>query len=246
MNRLPKKKVISVRRSAVICFMLMAAAMIILAAQCAYQLGSHNFRNETAEFLSGRPTTEDPEAAGASTKLETIRNQMLVRILTVLVLAGGAFFFFLKKIVVPIHQMAEATRMMAAGRLDMTVPSSPRNEIGQIGEVINDLAVNLQEVLLHVWNHTSHSMELLSRINEKLMTGNSNGQPHRIEEDVEDVRQTIKEMRDLVQTFEYYDIQLDNGRILAAETSHGHWPSGDRPSGDLEDRSPRWDLENSK
>ena len=245
MNRLPKKKIISVRRSVLICFILMAAAMVILAAQCAYQLGSHDFRNETAKLSSGRPAPGDSDSAGTGPGIKTIRNQMLAGILAMLVCTGGACFFFLKKVVVPIHRMAEATRMMAGGRLDMTVPSSPRNEIGQIGELINDLAINLQEVLLHVWNHTTHSMELLGRINEKLMTGRSHGLANRIEEDVEDVRQNIQEMQDLVRAFDYYDIQLDNGRILAADTRHGHWPSGDRPSGDPEDRSPRWDLENS-
>lgn len=128
----------------------------------------------------------------------------------------------------------------------ISVPSASGNDIGEVGGVINDLAANLQEVLLHVWHHTTHSMALIDGINKNLMKLNRHGLPQAIAEDVEGVRQNIQEMQDLVRAFEYYDIQLEDDRILAAEARPDHRPSHHRPCGGLEDRSPRWDLENSK
>lgn len=128
----------------------------------------------------------------------------------------------------------------------ISVPSASGNDIGEIGGVLNDLAANLQEVLLHVWRHTTRSMALIDGINKNLMRLNRHGLTHGIAEDVEGVRQNIQQMQDLVRAFEYYDIQLEDGRILATEARPDHRPSHHRPCGDLEDRSPRWDLENSK
>lgn len=142
------------------------------------------------------------------------------------------------------------TRIGSMNRLPkkkiISAPSASGNDIDEIGGVINDLAANLQEVLLHVWHHTTRSMALIDGINKNLMRLNRHDLPQGIAEDVEGVRQNIQEMQDLVRAFEYYDIQLEDGRILAAEARPDHPPSHHRPCGDLEDRSPRWDLENSK
>ena len=61
-----------------------------------------------------------------------------------------------------------ATRLMTDGRLDQPVQIATRDEIGRIGELINDLAINTQEVLLYFWNHTQENRELIDRLEKKV------------------------------------------------------------------------------
>lgn len=251
MNRLSKKAFISVSKSVLICFILMAAAAILPAAQCAYHLGGHDFDGGMARLMGAGPAPENPDGAGpntgirADTRINAIRNQLLMGSLTALICTLGAFLFLTKTVVAPIRQLFEITRIMAEGRLDVSAPPGPRNEIGRIGDTINELTVNLQEVLLHAWNHTIRVKALLCRISESLSDKPPHGPPRGIRTNVEDILREIEDLQALVRAFEFYDIHLEDDRIMAAETRNSHRPDDGRPRIGPESRPMRWDLENS-
>jgi HAMP domain-containing protein len=241
MNRFSRQNSASVRTSVLICFTLMALALVIPAAQCAYHLGGRDPGNEARQVPEGSPVTEERDKNDPLARepgMEAIRNQILMGLLAVLICMGAVCLFFLKHLVAPLHRMADAAQMMAGGRLDVSAPLCPRNEIGQAGAAVNDLAVNLQEVLLHVWHHTNYAMARIGRIEAALSA--TGGPSRRIETDVADIRSNLQEVRSLVRTFDCYDIALEEGRIEAARPGRTH-----RPSAGPEARPPRWDLENS-
>ena len=131
MNRLSKKTFISVRKSVLICFILMAAAAILPAARCAYHLGGHDFDGGMARLMGAGPAPENPDGTGPNagirpdTRINAIRNQLLMGSLTSLICTLGAFLFLTKTVVAPIRQLFEITRIMAEGRLDAFVPPGP-------------------------------------------------------------------------------------------------------------------------
>ncbi len=229
--------------SVLACFILMALALAIPAAQCAYHLGSRPADGKgtaiPALITEERDGREQPsEIVPNMERMETILNQILLGLLVVLICMGGSCLFLLTSIAGPIHRMANAAKAIADGRLDATAPSIPRNEIGQTGASINELAVNLQEVLLHVWHHTSHATTLLGRTEPELAAG---GSPSRsVQKNLEEIRRNIQDVQALVRTFDCYDISLEEGRIESARSSRGEHPSGGPDSRQL-----RWDLDHS-
>jgi HAMP domain-containing protein len=155
MNRLFRETCISIRTSVLICFILVIAAMILPAVQCAYHLGGHDGEGGKARLTGTDTAPGDAHGTGPDNRdrpdarITDIRNQLFMGVLAALACAIGVFLFLMKTVVVPVRRLADGTRILADGRLDVAVPPGPRNDIGRIGFAVNELAVNLQEVLLH-------------------------------------------------------------------------------------------------
>ena len=105
---------------------------------------------------------------------------------------------------------------MADGRLDELIRVKTLGEIGKIGEFINDIAMNLQEIMLHVWNHTKHDILILDRIVGIIKSQpDGNGLFQEISEDFRIVKEDIENMRSMVEDFDYYGVRLKDGRTIA-------------------------------
>lgn len=218
--------------SVLVCFLLMSAAIILPAAQCAYHLAGQDGKG------GPRPAGTDPvqvafggfaPAPGVQPEAATreILRQLLAGILASLVCTLGVFLFLMKTVVAPIRRLAEISIQMAGGRLDAAVPPGPRNEVGRIGGALNDLAVNLQEVLLHAWNHSRRVTALLDRIREAPSEAPLPG----VKRQAEEILRDIQDLQALVRTFACYDIHLEDGRILAADARDSHRPDEASPGG---------------
>ncbi|MGD9358937.1 MAG: hypothetical protein PVH85_08700, partial [Desulfobacterales bacterium] len=86
-------------------------------------------------------------------------------------------------------------------------------------ESINDLAIDLQEILLHVWNHTRQDIVLMERIAPILSSQPVvNGLPAQFKENFYLVKQDIEDMRDMVKAFNYYHVRLEEEKVLVNET----------------------------
>ncbi|OQX25588.1 MAG: hypothetical protein BWK80_14840 [Desulfobacteraceae bacterium IS3] len=126
-------------------------------------------------------------------------------------------FLFIRNIIEPLEEVLSAACKITEGYLKETVPIRNKDEIGKIGEQINALSVNLQEILLHVWNHSRDSADILKRI--------SNGDiPSDMAHDIAAVRHSMEEMQSMVKTFEYYDIRMDEDRLMAEEAPNRTLP----------------------
>jgi methyl-accepting chemotaxis protein len=64
----------------------------------------------------------------------------------------------------PVRLIQHAISRLAAGKLNETVVIDTPDEYGQIGSGINELAANLQELLLFIWKQTGECDHLLNEI----------------------------------------------------------------------------------
>jgi HAMP domain-containing protein len=124
----------------------------------------------------------------------------------------AALFFFHHYVLEPLAHIHAATRQMTDGRLDSLVRIARQDEIGRLGESINDLTVNMQEVLLFVWNHSQQSRELFDQTAERL----AGPEPlPAIQDNLQKMRQNNEDLKAIVLSFSYFEIRLEHERMLA-------------------------------
>lgn len=134
-------------------------------------------------------------------------------LLTLLIAAQtAALFFFHHYVIKPLAHVHAATRQMTDGHLDSLIRISRQDEVGRLGESINDLAVNMQEVLLFVWNHSQQSRELFDRAAARL---DAPEPLPAIQDDLEEMRQNNEDLKAIVLSFSYFEIRLEHERMLA-------------------------------
>ncbi len=124
--------------------------------------------------------------------------------------------FFKRNIMIPLGITSDIVQQMAEGHLDKPIRIKAGNEITEVAEGINSLAINMQEVLLYVWNHTQQNVVLLDRISEQLQDSpGSVATPSRIKDDVAQVRRENEELRDIITTFDYFEVKLEHEKMVS-------------------------------
>ena len=211
------------------CFSLIVIITLPLIASLIYEVGSQRLHGQIVKSILGPPNTalssspvpaaKKSKTGGAAVVLKRLQNRMILVMSAVFLAVIVAFFVFMRRIIKPLDEIGRATFKMAHGQLDELVPVQENNEIGKIGKSINDLAIDLQEILLHVWNHTRQDIILMERI-APIMRSQSvgNGLPAQFKEDFYLVKQDIEDMRDMVKAFNYYHVRLDEEKVLVNET----------------------------
>jgi len=136
----------------------------------------------------------------------------LLLLMLLIAVQTTALFFFHHYVIKPLVSVHAATRQMTDGHLDSLVRIVRQDEIGRLGESINDLTVNMQEVLLFVWNHSQQSRELLEQTLERLAAPEPLSG---IQDNLEKMRQNNEDLKAIVLSFSYFEIRLEHERMLA-------------------------------
>ena len=207
-------------------FSLVIIVTLPLIVSLIYELGSERLHAQIVKSTAGPENTALPSSSVPAEKtaesgdigriLKRLQNKTILVMSVVFLVVIGTIFLFMRRIIRPLDDIGRAAFKMAHGRLDEPVPIRDRNEISKIGELINDLAIDLQEILLHVWNHTRQDIVLMERIAVNMSSqSGGNGMPMDIKEDFYFVKQDIEDMRDMVKAFNYYHVRLDEEKVLA-------------------------------
>ena len=133
----------------------------------------------------------------------------------------AAMIYFKSNIIKPLAEMQAASRLMADGHLETLNYMKRADEIGSLGENINDLAVNMQEVLLFVWNHGQLSRDLLENIANDLNFSLETEKPpgsrveNGIQKDISKMHRNNEDLKAIVMSFSYFEIKLEDEKMVS-------------------------------
>jgi methyl-accepting chemotaxis protein len=169
-----------------------------------------------------------PFAANAGQSADSWITALQVRILFLLtagaaiVILSGILWFRLagRRLIWPIRIIQKSIYRLSRGKLNETVTLTAADEFGQIGSNINELAANLQELLLYVWKQTGQCLDLLDEININAQESGQNPKTY-AQLSAEDCRRlaemtyALKDLREMAKAYVFYDVQLAGEQTLA-------------------------------
>ncbi|MDH5654519.1 MAG: HAMP domain-containing protein [Spirochaetia bacterium] len=211
MSRLKKKLLLY--------FILISVVSVSVSAEIILELSSPVFRNqvlkqfqiELSKDFSEEKTnafmkeTLDVESLFEVFNIFQMRMILLLSVVTASIV--GAFFMFTREIVSPMEGMVAATKKIADGDLSTTVPVKSDDEIGQIGNLINDMSVNLQEMIIQIRQEVKRLREKISEANEKVTKSLHTKELTRA---IEEKRIKLKDLRNIVSTGDELSTILDD------------------------------------
>uniref|UniRef100_UPI00405768D2 HAMP domain-containing protein n=1 Tax=Candidatus Electronema sp. TaxID=2698783 RepID=UPI00405768D2 len=139
----------------------------------------------------------------------------LAAVSLLLCLLAAAAFLFQRQVLKPLADVKASAQEMTDGHLDRLSRIKRSDEIGRLAETINDLAVNMQEVLLFVWNHSQQGRELIEQASVRLESDSADAALAAVQEDLALLRQNNEDLRSIVTSFSYFEIRLEHERMMA-------------------------------
>lgn len=159
-----------------------------------------------AQATTGSERTAPLPIAGLKLRLLLIlTGGFIICLLLGFVWAG----FCTRRIGRPVRIIATAMSKLTRGQLNETVTVGTSDEFEQIGASINELAANLQELLLYIWKQTGQCHVLLDHIHnnpdlrrDKRLTLESMGYLKQLNEAIDDLREMAK-------AYVFYDVSIE-------------------------------------
>lgn len=182
-----RKKMSRLKKKLLLYFLLISIVSISVSAEIILELSSSRFTSQIEENIKLRLektlsaetmklVRADLERNDLLSPLYDLRNRMILLLLMVSGCIIASFFMFTKDIVSPMDGMVEATKKIADGDLTITVPVLSKDEIGQIGGLINNMNTNLQDMVMQIRQEINRHMEQIIKASYKLseITNNEN------------------------------------------------------------------------
>ncbi len=129
----------------------------------------------------------------------------------------AAMMYFQRTVLIPLENICVATRLMTEGNLETPVRVKAGDEIGKIAELVNDLAINMQEILLFIWNHTQENSELLVKVTNSFDNSQMDCSQvmDRVKEDIHHIQMDNEDLKSIATSFSYFEIKLEHEKMLS-------------------------------
>jgi methyl-accepting chemotaxis protein len=220
------QKKISLRTFAYSFFLLFFSAFIILGVLMVYKAALPNFEKQIFATLVAS-ASDNSGIPAATNDIVHIFKQLQFRILwawIVCFLANSIMFFLIIHLIFNrLEDIRKVAVRMTEGHLDETILSHRSDEIGAIGKVINDFAVNLQEVLLLLWNQTQNCLRELNQADE-LKKMNPEETP-RLDDKLQQMRYGLEDMQTMIRSFHFFGVSIDDGRLTTRKNKEKMFPN---------------------
>jgi len=137
----------SLQRTMIVYFLLISFASFLIAAEFIYDVNSKELRSELTQNLE-RLSSGQIQPDAAFQPIQALRNKALLMVALFLVVVLILLTMFIRNITEPLQHMVEVTKLIAVGDLSQTISISAKNELAEMGNTVNELTSNLQEIIL--------------------------------------------------------------------------------------------------
>jgi methyl-accepting chemotaxis protein len=166
--------------------------------------------------------TSSSTASGISTTEQRLAG---LKIRIMLLLSGGIFvigglgFLWMRmasrRLARPVRVLSNALSRLSRGKLNETVTLETTDEFSQIATGINELAANLQELLLYIWKQTGQCLEKIEQLENSSGSENQHQLSSESLEHIKLLNKAVHDLREMAKAYVFYDVCLDGDKTLA-------------------------------
>jgi len=145
--------------------------------------------------------------------LYSYRNRMIVLLGITIVCFGTIIYLFVRKVATPLNTVAYAAKEISRGNLTVTVPSPRRHEVGELGQIVNEVAANFQEILLLTGTTVGNANSALHRMEELMRSQSGLDSEGRVYEHIQAMKQDLEMLAAVVKNFQFYETRFDGYKV---------------------------------
>ncbi|MBN2134225.1 MAG: HAMP domain-containing protein [Acidobacteria bacterium] len=193
-------------------FLLIAVAALMIGIEFAIEMNSLKLKQELWE-AAGKSSisTGFNENSPMFEPIYKIRTKIIIMFGVLTLVVAIVLIMFIRNITTPLQKMVNAADRIVKGDLSQVVEVESRDEIATLGQAINDLTSNLQEVAAHV---QMMSADMLIKIDEikkdvgKTKDKSSNKQSKELLNKLQSIETDIEALRDISDSFKLLKTEI--------------------------------------
>jgi len=138
------------------------------------------------------------------------RNKITLLLAILVIVVAMVFIMFVKNLIGPLNYMVKVAHQIAAGDLRKTINVTSRDELAELGEPINDLTANIQEIIANTLLYCDDIGESVQKARTLLEDESIKCDETKIREvrkGFEKAEESIGQLRELLSEFNLYEIK---------------------------------------
>jgi len=188
-------------------FLLIAIAAIMIGVEFFYEMQRENLKSEICEVsnqtvISNTLHSVDNDVSPSLTKL---RNKIVIMFGVLTLVVAIVMTMFIKNITLPLQKMAYAAKSINEGDLSQVIEIDSRDEIGMVGQAINELTSNLQECASFTCITTMQTLEKINTLDEKIKNNKEINS-----DDINDIRFSLESLIEFADSFQLLHTEIDD------------------------------------
>ncbi|QTA78306.1 HAMP domain-containing protein [Desulfonema limicola] len=154
--------------------------------------------------------------------IDRLRNKAVLMIVIIMFVILIVLTMFIKNITEPLQHMIEVSKKISRGDLSRTVKIHSDNELSELGNVINEMSSNLQEIILLSRNMCNSGHEFVDRTSGLLECESINKQNLIIiKQEVINLSREIDMVDEFIDYFKFYSLKDQDGHELETDQKQG-------------------------
>ncbi len=196
----------NLQRTMIIYFLLIGFASMLVGVEFIVDTQSGELRETLLSNFSQYTRGEIGQEA-VFTPIVKLRNKAILMVAIILVVMIIILTMFIKNITEPLQHMIEVSQSISKGDLSRTVAIDSQNELAQLGNVINEMSSNLQEITLLSQNLCQSGQEFTHQAAKILEAPElDDTRLEQLKEEVERLESEINMLTDVIEYFNFYSV----------------------------------------
>jgi HAMP domain-containing protein len=146
--------------------------------------------------------------------VHAFRNQLWLLLGVTAICFGSVLYLLVTRVIMPLKTIEHCAKELAEGNLSVTVPPYPSEELGELGQALNSVSANFQEVLLLMGTAVGHSYATIEKIEQSLQDHERNPE-NNMKDDVVALRKDIEVLRGVLKEFRFFQARFDGYKVVA-------------------------------
>lgn len=197
----------SIQRTMIIYFLLIGFASILLGIEFLADFHGGKLKNEIWAYIQQTGQSAiDQDTLFAP--IDRLRSKAILMVVIIMVVMVIVLTMFIKHITEPLQHMIQVSREISAGDLSQAVKIDAKNELAELGNVINEMATNLQEVTLLSQAMCSNGKRIiddtLDQINE---TEDLDAEKHNLHGAISKLKNELATLSEVIDQFNFYSVE---------------------------------------
>jgi HAMP domain-containing protein len=195
----------TLQRTMIIYFLLIGFAALLLGVEFTRETYNRDLAGPRIAADAGSRSTAESDALQA---IEHLRHKAILMICIIMFVVVIVLMMFIKNITGPLQHMIEKSNEISRGDLSQTIEIEANNELADLGNVINEMSSNLQEIIHFSLNTCLSGRRLIDEANTLLSQDPPDGP------ELAELRQKLAELdnelatfKNIVNCFKFYSIE---------------------------------------
>ena len=196
----------NLQRTMIIYFLLIGFASLLVGVEFIADTQSGELKETLLDNFS-KYADNEISADAVFAPIVKLRNKAILMVAIILVVMIIILTMFIKNITEPLQHMIEVSRKISKGDLSQTVTINSQNELAQLGNVINEMSSNLQEITLLSRNLCKSGQIFTAKASNLLNKADIDANRIALQEEFEMLESEVAMLTEVIDYFNFYTVE---------------------------------------